>query len=70
VLRTFDAVPFVIVTRRSRWQSEKNVFDLGRDHERGRIKELTGRLERCETLVRQLEAGRPQARPSGLHIVT
>lgn len=43
MLRTFDLVPFVVETRRSRWQSEKNAFDLGRDY--GRTE--TGRSRRA-----------------------
>ena len=47
---------FVIQTRRGRCQSELNAFTLGREHERYRIKDLASRIERCETLVRQLHA--------------
>ena len=35
VLRTFDSVPFVIVTRQTLHHREVNAFTLGRDHERG-----------------------------------
>ncbi len=34
VLRTFDAVPFVVVTRKTRARAERNAFELGRDYQR------------------------------------
>jgi hypothetical protein len=31
-------LPFVVQTRRGRWQSDKNAFEIGRDYERSQLR--------------------------------
>ncbi len=48
--------PIVIARRSTLRQWERNGFELGRDHERGRVKMVRERAERLEALADELTA--------------
>ena len=47
--------PVYFTTFQRHFDAVKNGFDMGRDYERGQIKRLAGRVDRCEALLRELE---------------
>jgi hypothetical protein len=66
VLRASDVVPFFVVTRHGRWESERNAFELGHDYERGqqRAIELTERPSPIRPGRVALCLGKVDGRPS------
>lgn len=44
--------PVYFTTFQRHFDAVKNGFDMGRDYERGQIKRLAGRVDRCEALLR------------------
>jgi hypothetical protein len=48
--------PIVVTTRQRQWQYGKDAFEVGRDYERGKRRELASRVERLEAQVHELTA--------------